>query len=44
MFTGAHKPDIPDGMAIQLQTSIEMLDYSGPVHDRVGEAVNKDVP
>jgi hypothetical protein len=39
-----HKPDIPDGMGIQLHASIETLDYSETVHDRTGEVVNRDIP
>jgi hypothetical protein len=31
-------------MGIQLQASIEMLDYSEIVHDRTDKAVNRDVP
>jgi hypothetical protein len=41
---GANKPDIPDGMGIQLQASIETLDDSETVHKRTGEAVNRNVP
>jgi hypothetical protein len=31
-------------MGIQLQASIETLDYSETVHDRTGEAANRDAP
>jgi hypothetical protein len=31
-------------MGTKLQASVEMLDYSETVHDRTGEAVNRDVP
>jgi hypothetical protein len=41
---GVHKPDIPDGMEVHLQASIETLDHSETVHDRSGEVVNRDVP
>jgi hypothetical protein len=37
----AHKPEVPDGMEVQLQASIETLDYSETVHDRTSEAVNR---
>jgi hypothetical protein len=31
-------------MRVQLQASIETLDYSKTVHDRTSEAVNRDIP
>jgi hypothetical protein len=31
-------------MGLQLQASIETLEYSETVHVRIGEAVNRDVP